>query len=113
MTLKNIVLPLLAVAAVTLSCGGCQWRERTTNLENSRNLRVGMSKEQVISVMGQPLADEAYSSPNLWFYYIDTKWYDGLATEDECMPLVFKNGKLVGWGNDFYNQIRLAGEYIE
>jgi len=103
----------LAAIAIVLALGGCQWQERAENFENARNLRVGMTKEQVLEVMGRPISDEAYSTPDLWFYYVDTKWYDGLATEDECMPLVFRHGKLIGWGNDFYNRMRLAGDYIE
>ena len=25
----------------------------------------------------------------------------------ECMPLVFENGKLIGWGNEYYARTRL------
>ena len=28
-------------------------------------------------------------------------------TIDECMPVVFKNGKLAGWGNEYYNREKL------
>ncbi len=100
-------------AAGLLLISGCQIQERQRNLENSKSLRVGMTKDQVLAVMGEPLTDEIYTTGNVWFYYIDTKWYDGLAAEEECMPLIFRNGNLVGWGNDFYNLQRLAGEYIE
>ncbi len=101
----------VVVALLFLLLQGCQIHERQTNLENSKQLRVGMTKEDVLNVMGEPIVDEKFTSANLWFYYIDTKWYDGLTTEDECMPLIFKDGKLSGWGNDYYNQRRLAGEY--
>ena len=30
-----------------------------------------------------------------------------IATEDECIPLVFKDGKLAGWGNPFYTRFRI------
>jgi hypothetical protein len=31
---------------------------------------------------------------------------DGVTTKDECTPLVFKNQKLVGWGDSAYSLIR-------
>ena len=31
----------------------------------------------------------------------------GFVTEDECFPLLFQDGKLVGWGNEFYTEYRL------
>lgn len=101
---------LLAGAILLAAASGCQWRERADNLENSKNLRVGMTKEEVIAVMGDPIQDEDFTTPDVWYYYIDTKWYDGLVTEDECMPLVFEHGKLVGWGNDYYNLKRLSNQ---
>ena len=94
-------------AAVIFSlalCVGCStpWGTASDNIEHSRELRVGMTKNEVLAVMGEPIRDESFCKPDLWYYYIDTVWFDGLVTEDECMPLVLENGKLVGWGNDFY-----------
>ncbi len=70
-----------------------------------------MTKAQVLKVMGEPLKNQTYATPNAWFYYIDTQWYDGLTTEDECLPLVFKNGKLAGWGWDYYEKSRIQHKY--
>jgi len=28
---------------------------------------------------------------------------DGITTKDECTPLVFRNGNLVGWGDSAYS----------
>ncbi len=111
--MKKLSLLLLLFIAAMLLNGGCQWQERQRNIENSARLRVGMSKQQVLEIMGEPLKDEAYASPDVWFYYVDTKWYDGLATHDECMPLVFKDGELAGWGNVYYNDLHLEGNYPE
>ena len=91
----------LVLAALT---GGCGWQEASTNLENSRSLRVGMTKEEVLEVMGEPIRNEEYCTPDLWFYYCQPVWVDGLTTEDECMPLVFQDGKLIGWGNEYYSR---------
>ena len=79
------------------------------NIENSKQLRAGMSKSRVLEIMGEPLTEEEYNTPDVWYYYVETVWLDGLTTRDECMPVVFENGKLVGWGNRFYTQYRSRG----
>ena len=102
---KNI---LLCAAAVVLTAvlSGCAFSEQARNFENSAKLRVGMTREQVLAIMGKPL-DAVFSKPDVWYYYIETRWHDGQETIDECMPLVFKKGKLAGWGNDYYKKEKL------
>ena len=104
-----IAAVLLGAIAVSLTSGGCAtpWGTIRRNIENSRKLRVGMTKAQVLEIMGEPIRDEKFCDPNIWFYYNEMVWGDGLITEDECMPLVFENGKLIGWGNDFRIDYRL------
>ena len=105
--MKNI-LRLFTVFAAALFLAaysaGCStpWGKAKQNVENSRNLRVGMTKNEVLEVMGEPIRDEKFCEPDLWFYYIEMVWGDGLVTPEECLPLVFEDGKLIGWGNDFY-----------
>ncbi len=100
-------LILAVFTAVLCGCSSLPWVESSRNLENADRLRVGMTKEQVVEIMGEPLKDEAYNQPDVWYYYITTRWYDGLCTEDECMPLVFRSGKLAGWGVEYYARMRL------
>jgi hypothetical protein len=66
--------------------------------------------------MGKPDFTEAYQKPDgrsesIFFYYtkkrrIDSRrWVDDSSiTKDECTPLVFENGKLTGWGDEFYQR---------
>ena len=145
---------LVCAAALLLSgafagCSSMPWNEAARNIENSKRLRVGMTKSEVLGVMGDPVSDELFSTPDVWYYFIQTVWMDaltprlarridlmleqgaldearaavetaseclcdsqtvwmdGLTTEDECMPLVFEDGRLVGWGNPFYTQYRI------
>lgn len=100
------VLPVIALCAVLLA--GCSWSEASRNLENARALRLGMTKTQVLEIMGEPVQNEIFTKPDVWFYFIEPVWVDGLTTEDECMPLVFENGKLIGWGNEYYARTRLV-----
>ena len=103
---KTILLFTVCAAALMLTAvsGGCEtpWSMAQKNVANSRNLRVGMTKNEVLEIMGEPIRDEKFCEPDLWFYYIEMVWGDGLITPEECLPLVFEDGKLIGWGNDFY-----------
>jgi hypothetical protein len=60
-----------------------------------------MTKQDVIDAVGEPLRDETFNKPDIWYYYTDLKWSDGRISSDECTPLVFKNGRLAGWGVDY------------
>lgn len=90
-----------------LLAAGCAFSTIEKNMDNAKKLRVGMTKAEVLTVMGEPLKNESFHRPDLWYYYFDCNWMDGLYTEEECFPLVFKDGKLIGWGNRFYSQWRL------
>jgi len=90
----------LAAAVAVIGLSSCA---QYANREHARNLRLGMSKDEVLKVMGDPLTDKKYNTPDVWFYYIETRWWwDFQATRDECLPLVFKDGTLAGWGNEYY-----------
>ena len=93
------------LSLVLLALCGCVNTPADT-AERAKALRVGMTKSQVEEIMGKPV-QESFSTPDLWFYYVETVWLDGLITEDECMPLVFENGKLIGFGRKYYNEFRL------
>ena len=108
---KNILL-LAALTVITLFVTGCGLSSQYTNFENSAKLRVGMTKEQVLAIMGKPL-DAVFAKPDVWYYYIETRWHDGQETIDECMPLVFKADKLAGWGNEYYSREKLVNSPYE
>jgi outer membrane protein assembly factor BamE (lipoprotein component of BamABCDE complex) len=102
---RMTVALLLALFLVS----GCQ-SYKAELAENNRNLlklEIGMNKEQVLEIMGEPNMNEAYQSlkgipTTIWFYYTERKWADGSYTKDEMTPLVFHEGKLSGWGDEFY-----------
>lgn len=76
------------------------------NRQNAEKLKIGMTKDEVVAIMGEPIKDERYCKPDVFFYYADPQWSDGNMTSDECMPLVFEKDKLVGMGKDFYKFYR-------
>jgi outer membrane protein assembly factor BamE (lipoprotein component of BamABCDE complex) len=102
--MKIFVKMSLFCVISALFCG-CSFKEINRNLDNSRKLRVGMTKEQVLGIMGEPLRDVYFHEENVWYYFVRINWYDCLYTRDECMPLVFENDKLAGWGNEYKARI--------
>ena len=97
-----LVLACAALSAATASCGYFQAMQQREKLAD---IRVGMTKDQVVEIAGEPLNRELYSTDNYWFYYTDPKWYDGLVTQDECTPFLFDDeGVLQGWGNRYFRE---------
>ena len=104
--MKKIIM-LLAAVMLAAGCSVNPFKTARLNVENSKKLRVGMTKAEVLAIMGEPAKDEAFHRPDIWFYYFNMNWGDGFVTEDECFPLVFENGKLAGWGNAYYTRRRI------
>jgi hypothetical protein len=92
---------ILVISMLALIISACS----TINDKKSA-LELGMTKERVVTLLGKPVEGEKYCGDNLLFYYEGAKWFDGNITSDECFPLVFEEGKLVGWGQNFYQSYR-------
>ena len=107
--MKKFIL-LFAVVLMAAGCSINPFHVAKTNIENSKKLRVGMTKNEVLAIMGEPVKNETFNRPDIWFYYFNMNWGDGFITEDECFPLVFDNGKLAGWGNAYYTKARLENK---
>ena len=127
MKLKLISAAILAVS--TLGLSGCvlnvgdhessrsngHWEDQQQlNRTNLTQLAIGMTKEQVLILMGTADFNEAFSINNsnaaeehVQVFFYRTQWSkgDGKTTKDECTPLVIKNNQLVGWGDAAYRQI--------
>ena len=102
--IRHMILTVVcaAVAALSASCGYFQAMHQRGKLAD---IRVGMTKDQVVEIAGEPLSKELYSTDNYWFYYTSPKWYDGLVTQDECTPFLFDDdGILQGWGNRYFRK---------
>lgn len=78
--------------------------ERTR--KNLMKLELGMSKQEVIDIMGSPYNREAYVTPDgqsLEFLIYLTKYtYSGSIPDTDTTPICFLNGKVTGWGRNFY-----------
>ena len=103
---------------VIASCATIESSEvRLQNRENLQYLRPGISRQEVLEIMGTETAyaDREINNPyktgtidafsdefiEILFYYTDTKRDDNAITDDELTPLVLENEVLVGWGWTF------------
>lgn len=104
--LSHRIPRLAAACCLAWMLCGCYFGQ-FSNVEKADSLRNGMTKDQVRELMGTPEEHLTDATPDIWFYFVRTRWHDAMVTEDECMPVVFSNGKVIGWGNQFYNRFRL------
>jgi len=96
---------LLLLAALSL-CGCACYSAARKNNQLMLTLNIGQTTQEVTKIMGNPVRNEKYSSAggvvDVWYYRTDCDlwaWDD-----DDLTPMVFKNGKLAGWGQNFYMQ---------
>ena len=106
--MRKILLVLFAF--VITACATPQQRMDKNN-DGLLSLEMDMSKQDVMKIMGNPDLNEAYKSLHgksvvIFFYYTQRKRNDGNVTKDETTPVVFENGRLVGWGSEFYETKR-------
>ena len=113
--MKNLLIILICLGLVGCAVLSRQ-QIRYENRKNLLKLSVGMTKEEVFNVMGvgQPnpldvtvMVHNPYKSETLRagdkifeviYYYTDLKKDEGIITDDELTPLIFDEGKLIGWG---------------
>ena len=80
------------------------WEKReSNNRQHVSRLENGMRLEKVTQRMGLADFDEAYqrdgASYRVLYYRTQRISDDGVTTKDECTPLIFENGQLIGWGD--------------
>ena len=109
--LKNIVLFLTAgMLAVMLS--SCFYAEISRNQKNLAKIRKGMTRQQVLEIMGEPIKGEVFCTDRELFYYTRQSWMDGMVMRDECTPIVFDDyDRVLGWGPDYHSGILDRKQY--
>jgi len=118
------IIPILLVL-VLAGCGTLMLDPidvlRDQNHENLQKLSTGMRKDVAMEMMGtepakglfqwvyNPHRTETVTGKDgkvyeVLYYYTDLKQRDDKITDDELTPLVFEDGKLIGWGYSFLDQ---------
>ena len=89
------------------------------NRANMFSLKIGMSKTEVISLMGQPFKNEAYETKTgsimeYLMYRTDADVDSSGWSDKEMTPLCLIDDKLKGWGRNFYDDtIKIRKEVIK
>ena len=115
-------LAIAALLGLSLGLSGCvisvdadgeyghhsEWQEKEQkNRKYISQLQQNATYEQILSRMGIADFNELYTQGNdtyqVLYYRTQRKDGDGVTTQDECTPLIFKNTALVGWGESAYN----------
>ena len=111
------VVILTCFVFILISCSRIYFvREQTK--ENVSKLNIGMSKQDVIPIVGtdtikigyydyptpyriKELKDSSGNDYDVWFYYTDVKYQDGDVTDDELTPVIFRQDTIVaiGWNH--------------
>lgn len=122
--MKKKLLALVLVAPLTLGLTGCvisvdgdgwdghnvDWEDREyKNRKLIANLELSTDTEQVRTRLGVPDFNDTFMGGDdrytVLYYRTQRMHGDGKTTKDECTPLVFKNGSLIGWGEGALNRI--------
>lgn len=109
----KIYKTLILVILIFLSCA---YHIRVLNRNNLLKLNLGMTKDEVIEIMSKPYFNEAYQKKDggalvIFFYETQIKGAPAATTKEDCTPLIFEDGKLIGWGDEFYqNKIKVELE---
>lgn len=90
--MRNIFLVMLVLVGV----GCASERAYITRM----NLSPGMAKKTVLDTMGKPQQWEIYEKYNK--VRVEYLFYPNFNNYEEKTPLCFIDGKLVGWGNTYY-----------
>ena len=76
---------------------GCDRVQASKNVDNLNLLKVGMTKEQVIQIMGKPNDIEVFRKIEVLYYLTDAQFAFGGGTSG-CTPIVIDDNKVIGWG---------------
>lgn len=84
--------------------------EQKENRNIISELSLNSNRQQVQSKLGKPAFTEAFmiaeTEYHILYYRTHHHHSDGKTTKDETTPLVFKNNRLIGWGEKVLNSIR-------
>ncbi|TQV89339.1 DUF3192 domain-containing protein [Aliikangiella coralliicola] len=114
--MKNLLNLSLAIL-LTSSLSGCiivdrdydrdseNWRsQQKENREIISDLALQTERSKVLAKLGAPHFSEAFTKEGVeyrvLYYRTQHRHSDGDTTKDETTPLVFKDNKLIGWGQE-------------
>jgi outer membrane protein assembly factor BamE (lipoprotein component of BamABCDE complex) len=98
---KRLFLPVILIGLVVVAsgCGIARQVKSGTTHDRLMQLQVGMDRDAVLSLMGQPYTREAYGDEEFLIYETN-HWAND--ERKRFTPILIKNGKVFGWGRKYY-----------
>ncbi len=111
-----VAIFLLTLSGCVIVAGDHDWddnnweSQQRQNRETISGLELQAERSAIISKLGAPSFSDAFMKENdeyrVLYYRTQHTKSDGETTKDETTPLVFKNDKLIGWGDEVLATIR-------
>jgi len=99
-----VVVCMAGCAASLMPWGISETRARLAKLE------VGMTKSEVVTLLGQPYNREVFPGENGETYeyliYITQYTDSGAIPDTDKTPVCLVNGRVIGWGRNFYDRTK-------
>ena len=114
--MKKLLLLIMGVAMIGCATGPITKMAKNNNAKMAK-LSLRMTKAQVIELMGPAQKTEAYETKTggtlEYLLYITQAEFEVNWTDKHFTPLCFIDGKLKGWGRNFYDDtIKIRKEII-
>lgn len=104
-TISIIFISMLGCAGSPIRTG---W-EAEKNRSNMLKLKIGMTTEQVLPLLGNPYKTESYQVEGkpleFWLYLTERKNIGGSLRDSNFTPLAFEDNILTGWGRNYYDNV--------
>ena len=105
---KILLISIIFIAG----CAGSPIQTQSEAKKNRKamiSLSPGVTKNEVLEMMGQPRKTEFYTSEGdsieLWFYLTEgTTIHNKRIIETNFTPLVFEDERLIGWGSRYLDE---------
>jgi hypothetical protein len=99
---------LVAAAIVGLLLAGCGYVVGEANRTKLNSVQVGMSRDELLAIMGAPSKREAYGRTEFLMYRTPLTNPVGINEQDFFTPVAIVDGRVVGWGRNYYDNAMKA-----
>ena len=99
----RLLIGAMSLAAILAGCAPASRQMDSMDNKNAvETLAVGMSRDELVALMGKPAKRENYGS--MHFYIYETS-YLAFREKDRYTPVAVVNGKVAGWGRDYHDAV--------
>ena len=97
---RAVVATLIMFTSGTFGCQEFVGSQSASHTKALMKVQVGMSRDEVVALMGQPQKREAYGKTEFLIYQTE---YRGINEAGNFTPIGIVDGKVVGWGRNYYD----------